>query len=843
MIFEASIDELAFQFSAQNEDAHPVVILGAGASVSSGIPSAYMATIEMAKWAYARAMLKSTPDKVSIRRSQWELFLQQQSWFRSDVSYADLYPEAVEKLLVPREFRRQVLSSILKNKCHPSEGYRALADLCQRHLVNHFLTTNFDPLLEEALLEKRPHIREVTTVNKTAGDFEAFSPHRKAQLVYLHGTVENYSDKNLGLETLELESDLTERIHSLVEYSPIVVVGYRGNEDSIMKGLFEAAMKRSGNFRRGIFWCVRGEEEPHANVYALHEKVGSNLQIVRIEGFDELFVDINRQLKGQSLNPKDVVSPIVSSSKRTYDSEPLWDKSLDDLDQVSLKARLKEHQRRVGNSEIQDFETFLLEYDFAVKRDGQLHPTRGLWLLFGNEQSVTFEKPFLKSILKEGSKKQTVFEGNLIEQFEALRNQLNSPEFNPEIRVKAEGGSLDQQAYHIRGILELLVNHFVHRDYEIEEPSEIHYIPGEAITFKTIGGLAETISLRLSPDDDGYFRPQRGVKHHRNPLLADVFYGMNYMDGEGSGLVDVERYAAEHNGDVVFQDLGDSVVSRLSQADQVKAGNSKTANSKVKKRIFQTNLLGLQELPNSVYRLPLVSGHDTSKTAYSHKGVNYSKLPLFSVDGGMAISFADWKHFSDAISNLGYLEYADQEPVNEWLGNEDKRRIVVGLLRKEWERYLSRFFEQGLIVDRKKSRAYFTPKSDNGRTIVWDSASKKGNKRGVVKSRGRNNESYENEGISYSIQQFGSMWSVQIKPIYVFTKADGKTPIRGIEQTKKATKRYKFDRNNSVASDLTFWTTFLGEGKTLIDISSQGSNPIYVNCQLSEAECIEEVGQ
>jgi NAD-dependent SIR2 family protein deacetylase len=180
MIFEASVDELAFQFSARNEEPHPIVLLGAGASITSGVPSAHMSTIEIVKWAYAREILKITPDRANIRKSQWERYLQQQPWYRKVNSYAELYPDAVEKLLVPREFRRQVLSAILKDKCQPSKGYRALADLCQRHLVYHFLTTNFDPTLEESLLQKRLHIREVTTVNKSAGDFEAFSPHRKA---------------------------------------------------------------------------------------------------------------------------------------------------------------------------------------------------------------------------------------------------------------------------------------------------------------------------------------------------------------------------------------------------------------------------------------------------------------------------------------------------------------------------------------------------------------------------------------------------------------------------------------------------------------------------------------
>src|SRR5207237_7577465 len=103
----------------------------------------------------------------------------------------------------------------------------------------------------------------------------------------------------------------------------------------------------------------------------------------------------------------------------------------------------------------------------------------GLWLLFG--RNVTDKLPYLKSILKVGDKEERVIEGNLISQFNEIRQVLGTSELNPVLRIKKAGIAEEKPAYHPRALLELLVNHFVHRDYSIEEPCEIRVERGVAI--------------------------------------------------------------------------------------------------------------------------------------------------------------------------------------------------------------------------------------------------------------------------------------------------------------------------------------------------------------------------
>lgn len=88
------------------ETPKPILLLGAGASVTSGIPLAGEVVSKAAKWAYARQSGKD-PEDPRITRSDWYPWLvESQKWFREDVPMANLFPYAVENLLQPKKVRR-----------------------------------------------------------------------------------------------------------------------------------------------------------------------------------------------------------------------------------------------------------------------------------------------------------------------------------------------------------------------------------------------------------------------------------------------------------------------------------------------------------------------------------------------------------------------------------------------------------------------------------------------------------------------------------------------------------------------------------------------------------------
>jgi hypothetical protein len=281
------------------EEPCPLILLGAGASFRSGVPTAADAVKQIARLVYSERVLQNTRPPERVKPSEWEAWLHGFDWFVPGIDrLAENFPLAVEHLLVPAEFRKRVLLDLMRPVNGISAGYKILADFVMRGLVRTILTTNFDACLPDALRERQPHIRHIHEVNRGRGDYDQFNVYSKCQIIWLHGRAEQYSDKNAAGEITTLDQGLMMRIRPMLDASPIIVIGYRGSEPSIMEGLFGQSKEGRLDFPNGVYWCTRQGESLHPNVEAFARRLGSNFRLLRIEGFDELFSDLFKELAG-----------------------------------------------------------------------------------------------------------------------------------------------------------------------------------------------------------------------------------------------------------------------------------------------------------------------------------------------------------------------------------------------------------------------------------------------------------------------------------------------------------------------------------------------------------------
>lgn len=95
--------------------------------------------------------------------------------------------------------------------------------------------------------------------------------------------------------------------------------------------------------------------------------------------------------------------------------------------------------------------------------------------------------------------------------------------------VKLSNSRLNKPDYSSRAVFEALVNAFIHRDYT-ELGSEVHVdIFDDRLVIYSPGGMFDgTFIQDLDLDDVSSKR--------RNPILADIFAQLNYMEKRGSGL-------------------------------------------------------------------------------------------------------------------------------------------------------------------------------------------------------------------------------------------------------------------------------------------------------------------
>ncbi len=817
MAHSESVSELASILSPENE-ARPTVLLGAGASFSSGVPLADESVKRIARRVYAERVLGGKVPTEHVKTSEWRAWLTDQDWFiRDEANLADNFPLVVKHLLKPQAYRQKVLLDLITPSEGIGRGYRHLSELVLRGLIGTILTTNFDICLPQALNEKRPHIRYVAEVNRKPDDFREFDIFNRAQIVWLHGKAEQYTDKNLTEELSELDPKLIGILYPLLQSTPLIVVGYRGAEPSIMSSLLGVSGDLA--FRKGIYWCHRSGGELHPNVAALQNRLGGNFRLLEIDGFDELFADLDAELSRQQRT----LGPPVADDKPDFDDVPVPGGTVADLDlDLALHIALQ-YSKKLGLKETTSstLKPFLRELGLLKECEGTERPSYAALLLFGRDPQ-RFLPHAVVTVTVDG-KKRRVIAGNLLNQRNELLEWIGQKEVNPVLKIKGRGRHEERPAYHDRAIVELFTNVLVHRDYADGRPSTIEVESSRRISFSNPGRPSELMIKKLTVDKGGQFEPVRELTSPRNRALCDVFYGISAMERAGTGLSDVLKFARESDGAAIFR-LPPGGEDFRAEIYQPEASGTLSSVARDTRPIgtYIVNILPFAALPATVSRVRV-----TGRLPDIAKSVPLEDLGTVLLRGDEIWSFASPALVGSILKPVMSEANVRTTARDELERDLDLARGLSWLLRKHFESHLRLLRAQGLIIEpdrRTNRRAYFTGEGRGPRLFVYDTPNRRGVTREVVKQRGDPPRVwFENEGIAYEIARVGSTWGVRVKPFYMFTGSDATTPLPSYARTAKATRRMRFDRNQSVESDLTFWARFLSHGRPVINI---GRGPV-----------------
>lgn len=778
----------------------------------------------IAREVYAKQQL-GTNQTANVMPGDISRFLAAQSWFiRDPARRGDNFPLAVRHLLVPREYRREFFARELRPFNGTSAGYFALARMAQRSLWRTALTTNFDGCIVDALNSLTPHVARPIEINRTLGDHGAFALFSAApQVVYLHGAIDAYTDLNTDTETEQPMPELAQLLYQLLASCPLVVVGYRGGENSIMSGLFGALRHRTGDFRSGVYWCDLGRVPLHPNVDALKTAIGSNFISLTIDGFDELLTDLNDALASQDIYA--AIRPQRPASRLALPSSI----SIEDLDQELILAKLVEYCATVGRPKVDRTRMWGLLGEMGLvfeDPEGRVSPTTEGFLLFGKDVHAVFPQACVD--LTFSGKKRQLIKGNLVEQFVAIQSLLDSTAVNPELRVKTTTSSKRRRAYNERSVTEMVVNLLVHRDYGIEEPSRIDIEEGVRIKFTNPGGLPDAPLKRFAPGPSGEFVPVRSVTEIRNYAIADLFYGIGPMDKRGSGLCDARDFMLENGGSTRYAIERNNVsfIAELLQPRQKAPGTSETAVALHPFGVYLTNHLRLEVLPTAVTLIDQ-KGSPNIAVSTGHDLLGSPTAPGSDVVIRQRERYVTFCHPRDVSARPGTFRTQDVDYFRQQPGGHS---TLSHLLREHFVRYLSKFHDGGLVVEPGGHRAYFVKQGDDAVKIKYDGAKRSGIEREMVKRRELRNEIYhENEGIAFDVVWFQATWAMEIKPFYMFTGPDGRTPLPPHRRGRLSTSRMRFDRNPNVASDLTFWARFLSGSSEAVQLCPTGKYDLLMS--------------
>jgi len=282
--------DLVSQIDEQMTDRSFAFVLGAGASKQSGIPTG----AELVNSWLGELYRRHEPPQSGRSLEEWATAENLGITGFDHKSAATFYPYVFE-----RRFRADpeqgyaYLESLMESK-EPSFGYSVLAQiLCKtRHSV--VITTNFDDLVADALLMYTGKHLLVCGHEQLTGFVR---PHmRRPLLAKIHRDL-LLEPKNSPEGTKTIAPEWDRALRALFQHYTPLVIGYGGNDRSLLGFLRELA---PGSIGGGLLWCYwLPEGEPRTEIKEVVAR--HNGALIGIDGFDELMLQVNERFSFELL--------------------------------------------------------------------------------------------------------------------------------------------------------------------------------------------------------------------------------------------------------------------------------------------------------------------------------------------------------------------------------------------------------------------------------------------------------------------------------------------------------------------------------------------------------------
>lgn len=208
------VDEI-YEDVQKNSDSKYVFFLGAGCSVSSGIN-------------LAKDLAENWYEELKKQKTKFDKFNKEKKINKKNIDFGDLYFKIFETLFPTPLAQQKEIQRITENVT-PSLGYYVLSKFMQKPQFNTIITTNFDNLIQDALIYSGNKRALVITHQ----DLAKFIERNDTPLITkIHGDAHIHPFNNSN-DTKEIPEDLKVAIQGLFINAKLIFIGYKGNDESI----------------------------------------------------------------------------------------------------------------------------------------------------------------------------------------------------------------------------------------------------------------------------------------------------------------------------------------------------------------------------------------------------------------------------------------------------------------------------------------------------------------------------------------------------------------------------------------------------------------------------------
>ncbi len=307
MVRTLELDAMVRSIEVNKRSPH-AMFLGAGASLTSGVPSAWTCVLQWKRNIFEtkNPELKSAVAEISLPSVQSRI----DEWLVANGIWPDKgeddYGYFIEKCHPIEDDRRKFFQKLI-NTARPHAGYRLLGLLAEEGVIRSVWTTNFDGLVAKALLTNST-LTPVEIGIDSQDRVDRKDSADELLCVSLHGDYRYDKLKNTEEELQEQEAKLEAKLVDTLMHQSLIVSGYSGRDRSIMAA-FEKAIVNDRS-KGNVYWCGFSEEPPEVVARLLDHAHQAGREAFYIPGvsFDELNIRLARQcLSGSRATKADQV--------------------------------------------------------------------------------------------------------------------------------------------------------------------------------------------------------------------------------------------------------------------------------------------------------------------------------------------------------------------------------------------------------------------------------------------------------------------------------------------------------------------------------------------------------
>lgn len=307
----------ALAFSIQANRGVYAVLLGSGISRAAGIPTGWEITLDL-----VRKLAALHGDACEPEPERWYL-----DKFGKAADYSDLL-DALAK--TPAE-RQQLLRAYWEpsekereaSAKQPTAAHRAIAALVAQGFVKVIVTTNFDRLMESALVDAGV----VPTILSSPDQVHGALPliHTHCCVFKVHGDYLDTRIRNTPAELSAYPAEFDRLLDRILDDFGLVICGWSADWDPALRG----AILRAPSRRFATYWAVRGEPPDEARRLIDHR----GAQVIAIKDADTFFQSVQRHVEAleEYSRPHPLSIEAAVASLKRYLTEPRYRIQLADL--------------------------------------------------------------------------------------------------------------------------------------------------------------------------------------------------------------------------------------------------------------------------------------------------------------------------------------------------------------------------------------------------------------------------------------------------------------------------------------------------------------------------------